>query len=168
MLGGWLYVGARDGTFTRRTFDGTTYGAPTAVATSDRIVPLADWQHDLTVLTGMFYDRGRIYYTLPGSPALYYRYFNPESGVVGAVRLIASGPVGGFDPRQVRAIFVAGNALYWATAAGTLRRTGWAQTAQAARPVGTAVTVGGPSLDGVDWSTGTVFVGEGTASGRGG
>ncbi|GAA3678108.1 hypothetical protein GCM10022237_41880 [Nocardioides ginsengisoli] len=168
MLGGWLYVGARDGTFTRRTFDGTTYGAPQAVATSDRIVPLADWHRDLSVLTGLFYDRGRIYYTLPGSRALYYRYFNPESGVVGAVRLIASGPAGAFDPRQVRGMFVAGNALYWSTASGALHRMGWVQTAQAARAAGVAATVGGPNVDGVDWSTGIVFVGQGTASGRGG
>jgi hypothetical protein len=168
MLGGRLYVGGRDGSFTRRTFDGAAFGVPEPVATSDRIVPLADWHHDLSVLTGMFYDRGRIYYTLPGSPALYYRYFNPESGVVGATRLIASGPAGAFDPRQVRGMFVAGNALYWTTATGTLRRMGWVQTPQAARATGVAVTVSGPVKDGVNWSTGIVFVGEGTASGRGG
>ena len=165
MLGSWLYVGSHDGTFTRRTFDGTSYGVPEPVATSDRIAPLADWRHDLTAMTSLTYDRGRIYYTLTGSPALYYRYFNAQSGVVGATRQIASGPVGAFDPRRVRGMFVAGNALYWSTAPGVLHRMPWVQTAQAARAAGVAVTVGGP---GVDWSTGTVFVGQGTASGRGG
>lgn len=159
VLGGQLYVAGRDGSFTRRAFDGTSYGPPEPVDGADGLVPLLDWRAELAATTGMFYDRGRIYFTLAGSRRLYYRYFNPESGVVGAVRLVASRRAGDFAPRKARGLFVAGKHLYWTTASGRLRRTGWSQTAQAARPSGEATDVGGPRIDGVRWGPGVVFVG---------
>ena len=33
MLNGWLYIAWSNGTFDRRTFDGTSYGTPIAVDT---------------------------------------------------------------------------------------------------------------------------------------
>ncbi|WGX96053.1 hypothetical protein [Nocardioides sp. L-11A] len=166
VLGDRLYVAGRDGTFTRRTFDGASYGPAVPVDGADGVVPLAAWRAELASMTGLFYDRGRLYFTLAGSRALHYRYFNPESGIVGAVRSVASRRVGGFDPRRVRALFAAGRRLYWTTADGRLRRTGWTQTAAAAVPTGAVVDVGGPGVDGVRWGPGTVFVGP--VTGRGG
>ncbi|MFJ9312750.1 hypothetical protein ACIRN4_01050 [Pimelobacter simplex] len=167
MLGSQLYTGSRDGTFTRRSFDGTTYGPVSEVATADAIVPLASWHDDLAVMTGMFYDRGRLYFTRSGSSLLYYRYFNPESGIVGTERRVASGRVPGFDPASVRGMFATRTTLSWATPDGVLHRIGWQQTAAAAVPVGRAVVVGGPGVDGVDWA-GALFVGQGAAAGQGG
>lgn len=159
LLGGHLYVAGRDGSFTRRTFDGSAYGPAEPVDGADALVPLLAWRAELAAATGLFYDRGRIYFTLAGSRALHYRYFNPQSGVVGATLLVASRRVGGFAPRKVRGMFVAGKHLYWATSNGRLRRTAWTQTAQAAEPGGEVTDVGGPKVDRVRWGPGPVFVG---------
>ena len=169
MLGSRLYVGSRDGggIFTRRTFDGRTYGPVEPVRTADAIVPLASWRDDLRFMTGMFYDRGRIYFTRAGSSLLYYRYFNPESGIVGAARLVATKRVRGFDPARVRGMYVTRTALTWATPNGVLHRIRWRQTAAAAVPVGRPAVVGGPRVDGIFWA-GALFVGQGAAAGQGG
>ncbi len=158
MINGWLYLARSDGSFTRRTFDGTTYGPVVAVDTADEITNLAAWHTDISSMTGMFYDRGRIYFTRTGSDELSYRYFNPESDVVGAARLVASGRTGDFVPSQVRGMFTTGSFLYWATGSGELRRIWWAQTPQAGFPSGAATVVGGPGVDGVEWDAGTLFL----------
>lgn len=153
LLDGRLYVAGRDGSFTRRAFDGSGYGPAEPVDAADAVTPLLAWRAELASVTGMFYDRGRIYFTLAGSRALHYRYFNPESGIVGAQRLVASRRVGGFAPRRVRGMFVAGKHLYWVTGSGRLRRTGWTQTAQSGRPSGEVAAVRGT------WTPGVVFAG---------
>ncbi|WP_110206234.1 PKD domain-containing protein [Nocardioides daejeonensis] len=153
MLNGWLYLAQSDGQFVRRSFDGTTFGAAEAVNGSELVVPFTDWRSDVSRMTGLFYDSGRLYFTLTGSNQLYYRYFTAQSGVVGAKRLVASGNVGGIDFAQVRGMFGTGDALYWATPDGALRRIDWAQGAQSGRPVaGTASVRSGPGVDGVVWS----------------
>ena len=154
MLNGYLYIAWSDGTFDRRTFDGTTYGTPEAVNTSNLITPLTDWSTDIKSMTGLFYDSGRIYFTKSGSSALYYRYFTPQSKVVGAQRLTASGNVTGIDFSQVRGMFVADGNLYWSTQSNDLRRLGWAQGPQSGTPVaGTATVVSSPTVDGYSWGS---------------
>lgn len=78
-------------------------------------------------MTGTFYDhtRGRLYYTVAGDGRLFYRYFTPESEVVGAVTFVATGPNDGFDWGTVRGMTQAGDALYVARTSGTLHRIGW-------------------------------------------
>jgi hypothetical protein len=44
--------------------------------------PVPAFSTHLASMTGMFFDGGRIYYTVSGNPRLYYRYFTPESLVV--------------------------------------------------------------------------------------
>ena len=102
MLNGNLYYGMNDGWLYKRTFDGTTLGAASLVAvdglevqppsgfnipgTTTRVPAFAlGTSSDVADMTGMFYDNGRICYTVSktGSASannnkLYYRYFNPE------------------------------------------------------------------------------------------
>jgi PKD repeat protein len=159
MVNGWLYLARSDGSFTKRTFDGTTYGPSQPVATSDQIVPLTDWRADIQAATGMFFDSGRIYFTRTGSSQLFYRYFTPQSDVVGAKRLVASNNVTGIDFSQVRGMFGTGNLLYWATPNGALHRMAWQQTAQSGVPVaGTAAITSGPGVDANLWNARALFL----------
>lgn len=168
MINGTLYTALSDGTLTKRSFDGSTYGTVSAVDTADQIVPLTDWQSDIRNATGMFFDGGRIYYTLSGSATLYYRYFSPQSDVVGAKRLVASGSVSGVDFGSVRGMFVSPSRLYWGQSDGSLHSIAWSQTGASGVPVaGTATTVSGPSLDGADWAAHALFIFQDSTGGGG-
>ncbi|MET0999819.1 MAG: PKD domain-containing protein, partial [Marmoricola sp.] len=154
MLNGYLYIAWSNGVFDRRTFDGTSYGAAEAVNTGSLLTANTDWTSDISTMTGMFYDSGRIYFTKSGSATLFYRLFTPESKVVGAQRLTASANVTGIDFAQVRGMFVADGNLYWSTPSNDLRKLGWAQGASSGRPVaGTATIVSSPTVDGYSWSS---------------
>ncbi|QYJ04216.1 PKD domain-containing protein [Nocardioides panacisoli] len=159
MLNGWLYTATSDGIFTRRTFDGNAYGAPQPVDGADQIVALTDWRSDIGSLTGLYYDSGRIYYTLAGSDFLHYRYFTSESGVVGAKRLVAASSTGEIDYSEVRGLFGTASQLFWATSSGDLRRIDWQHQGASGAPVaGTATTVSGPGADGVEWGARDYFL----------
>ena len=156
MINGSVYTAYGDGSFTRRTFDGTTFGAPVAVDGSDQIVRLDAWHTDAGRITGMFFDSSRLYYTVVGSSALYYRYFTPQDDVVGALRYTASTGVAGVDFSKVSGMFLAGGKLYFGSATdGTLGRIDWAGGAPVA---GTQAVVGGPRLDGNDWRSNGMFL----------
>ncbi len=154
MLNGYLYVAWSNGTFDRRTFNGTSYGVAEAVDTSSKLTALTDWSSDVSTMTGLFYDSGRLYFTKSGSSTLYYRYFTPESKVVGAQRLTASTNVAGIDFGQVRGMFTADGNLYWSTPSNDLRKLGWTQGAQSGAPVpGVAAVVSSPTVDGYSWGS---------------
>ena len=162
MIDGTLYNGQSDGSFVGRSYDGSTFGAPFAVNTSDLIVNDAAWHTDVQNITGMFFDRGRLYYTVAGQSALYYRYFTPESRVVGAQRFTASGNVTGLNFSTVRTMFVGGGFLFFTTTAnGNLQRIPFSNGV----PSGTVETVSGPAIDGVDWSAQDVFLFTGQVAG---
>ncbi len=162
MINGWLYVASSDGSFTRRTFDGSTYGPAVPVDTQDQLVTLADWHHDIASATGMFYDSKRIYFTLSGSSQLFYRYFNPEDDVVGAKRLVASSGVAGVDFARVRGMFGTGTQLFWAQPDGSLWVADWRAGAASGAPVtGTARQVSGPGTDGDAWAARALFLYQG-------
>lgn len=156
MPNGRLYLGNADGTFASRTFDGQKYGTPVTIDASDQEVTDVAWHRELATATGMFYSDGRIYYTIGGNEALYYRYFSVESGVVGAKRLVASQNVGVVDFSKVRGMFLdKGNRLYWAHADnGNLHRVDFG----GGHPIrGTDVVVSGPGKDGNDWRSSVTF-----------
>lgn len=122
MINDDLYMGSSNGAFNRRSFDGHTFGTPTAVDAADQLVNESDWHGDVRNIKGMFYANGRIYYTR-GTSTLYYRGFNPESGVVAALEVSATGNLPGVDWRSVGGMFTAGGHLYYAsTSDGRLRR----------------------------------------------
>jgi hypothetical protein len=104
MISGRLYTGQDDGHLLVRTFDGSTFGVP---------VDLNSWTSFASV-SGMFFDGGRIYYTLTGDPNLYYRYFTPESGVVGADAFVVSGNGDGRNWSNVNGMTMANGTLYYA------------------------------------------------------
>ncbi|WP_149814861.1 PKD domain-containing protein [Serinicoccus marinus] len=159
MINGEVYSAWSDGSFTRQTFDGSQFGTPDPVDTADELVVLRDWRNDISRATGMFFDNGRVYFTLSGSNQLFYRYLTTESGIVGAKRFVASNSVAGINFDDVRGMFATSDDLYWATSNGALHRIDLATGAQASNPVpGTAETVSGPNLDGKNWAGRDMFL----------
>jgi beta-propeller uncharacterized protein DUF5122 len=152
-LGGQLYEGRDDGRLLRWSYDGTTFGSPAEVDL--RGLPAAHQTYNaivfgfpLSKVTGMFYDSGRLYYTVAGDRRLYYRYFlsqpNVADDVVGAQVLVASGDGDGLDWSRVQGMTAAGGAIFWSEGAD-LRRVDFT----AGRPrAGTVTTVAsGVNLD---------------------
>ncbi len=125
MVDNRLVYGQSDGTLYSATFDGSTFGAAT----------LLDPYHDpawsnvqtgsgqtyqgaaspfyaqLSGVTGLTYSSGCLFYTLTGDAHLYYRYFEPESGITGATQFIATGTA---DLSHAQGLFTSGGKLYWA------------------------------------------------------
>jgi hypothetical protein len=167
-LNGRLYTGQSNGTLVSRTFSGTSvgpattlnlYGLQTAPPSSFVIpgttTPIPAFSTHLANMTGMFFDNGRIYYTVSGQPRLFYRYFTPESQVVGANLFVASVfPGQGVDWANVRGMTLAGGNLYFALANGNLHRVAWGGAA----PTGPVTQLGGPGMDGANWASRGLFV----------
>jgi hypothetical protein len=155
LVNGVLYTAYADGTLRRQTFDGTTFGAASTVATADALVPQSDWHGtDVPTLTSLFYSRGRIYFTRSGQSVLYNRAFEVEDDVVGQQRFSTAAP-GGISYSTMRGAFVASGTLYYATTLGQLFRADWSGTAPLAA---TAVQVSGPGRDLQSWGSRAMFV----------
>lgn len=151
MVDGALYTAYSNGTLTRRTFDGTSYGPASTVDTADLLVSQTDWHSgDVPQLTSLFYHRGWIYFTKSFSSQLFRRAFEPESGVVGQQRF-SVGSVAGASYLSMRGAFVAGGRLYIATAGGSLYVADWSGTGAVG---GTAVSLGSA---GGGWSSRVMF-----------
>jgi hypothetical protein len=124
LVNGVLFYGLTDGRLYARAFDKTS-----GVVGSQQGVNLYDDPDDgkripfpVASVSGMFYDSAthRVYYTVAGDSRLYYRYFTPESRVVGAQTFTA-------DRNNVSFGIVAGmtlaggRILYASTTDGSLR-----------------------------------------------
>lgn len=138
MVGSTLFYGQTDGFLYRRSFDGMGFGAPTQVnpyldplwsavqtgsgQTYAGVLPT--WYSQLSAVTGMFYANGRIYYTRSGQTALYWRWFSPDSGVVGGVENTMAG--GNIAWATTKGMFVDGDNLYVVSSTtGQLLRIGF-------------------------------------------
>ena len=152
-LGGHLYEGRDDGRLLRWNYDGSSFGPLETVDL--RSLPAGHQTHNAIVFgfpisqtTGMFFDNGRLYYTVEGDPRLYYRYFlslpQVADVVVGAQVLVASGDGDGFDWSRVRGMTAAGGRLYWSEG-GDLRRVDFAGGKP--QPGTQATVAGGGNLD---------------------
>jgi hypothetical protein len=138
-----LYTGWEDGTMTAQPFDGTTLGAATSV-------DLHDGFRDLDQVQAMFFDSAthRIYYSHRGSDKLYYRYFQPESRVVGSWAFQA--PAGTVQWSRVAGAFLIHHRLFFTNAQnGNLKRVGW--NAASGQSTGSTVNLLGPAIDGNDY-----------------
>jgi len=149
MVSGRLYTGWSDNNLYVRDFDGTTAGP--AMALNLAGVNTAT-NFPVNRVTGMFFEpsSGRLYYTLSGDARLLYRYFTPESGVVGAETFTASAT--GWS--TVSGMTLASGKLYLATSNGNLSAVDFAGGA----PSGSATVLSGPGVDGQSWQSFGLFV----------
>ncbi|MCW2611781.1 MAG: domain containing protein [Cryptosporangiaceae bacterium] len=151
-----LWTGGTNGTFQRRTFDGRTPG----VATTVPLNGLTDFSNELRNATGMFFWNGRVYYTQSGQSSLYYRYFTPESGIVGAQRFTATDSLADLDWRRVAGMTLAGDRLLWADSGnGVLRSAPFV----GGLPTTGGTVLSGSGVDGKDWRARALFLRPGGA-----
>jgi hypothetical protein len=153
LLNGNLYYGSSDGGLYRRTF-----GRTTGTIGVQRVVNLYDDPDTgeripfaIANMTGMFYDPAthRIYYTVSGDGRLFYRYFTPESEVVGAQTFTEASS--GTDFGSVAGMTLAsGRILYGSSVDGVLRSLPFSN----GRVTGSPTEV---SRDGT-WRYGALFV----------
>ena len=155
MSHGTLYTAASNGTVTRRTFNGTSYGTSFPVDAADKLVRQTDWHDtDVPALTSLFYYNGEIFFTRSGQTTMYRRGFEPESDIVGQQRFPVAA-VSGIDYSTIRGAFVANDKFYFSTTTGRLYRADWSGRS----PVGgTVVQVSGPGKDNQTWASGAMFV----------
>ncbi|HEX2307266.1 MAG TPA: PKD domain-containing protein [Jatrophihabitantaceae bacterium] len=165
MVGNTMYYGLSSGTFYKTTFDGTTLGASTAVdpyndpfwsnvdtgsGQTYRGV-ISPYYSELSSVTGAFYNSGNLYYTLSGQSKLFWRNFNPESGIIGDVEFSSSGA----NMSQVAGMFLSGSTLYWASKTdGALHSVPFSNSTVST--TGDSV-VSSPSTDGNDWRSRNLF-----------
>jgi len=124
LLNGTVYYGLSNGTFNKRTFNRSTGATGAQVAVNlypdpdnGQQIPFA-----ISTMTGMFYDPAthRIYYTMSGDNRLFYRYFTPESEVVGAQTFTAN--AGGINFSTAAGLTLASGRIFWgSTSDGALR-----------------------------------------------
>jgi hypothetical protein len=168
-----LYYGWSDGRLYRRSFDGTSVGPQVAIdlhglevqpptgffipGTTTRVPALTT---HIAGASGMFYDQGRLYYTVRNEPRLYYRSFTLESEIVGANLYVAS--TSGVDWGQVSGMSLADGFLYFGATNGSLSRIAFAN----GQISGSPQVVGGPAIDGYNWNVRGLFLsGDGSGGG---
>ena len=147
---GRIYAGWNDGTFTSRTFDGTTVGPLHAIGLNG----LTNSYWPVSSITGMALDNGRLYYTVNGDTRLLYRYFTPESDIVGAETFVASGNGDGFSWSDVSGLALSSGRLFFARTNGNLYSVAWVN----GKPSGAIATIGGPAIDGKNYASRGMFV----------
>lgn len=121
---GRLYIAWADGHIDSRPIDDAGGFGPPAVLDLGGLAEHPPAMLPVGRLTGAAFDaeRGRIYYAIEGDPRLYYRYFTPESGVVGGLPLWAGGPGAGQDWSDVEGLAIADGHLYTARRGGAVQR----------------------------------------------
>jgi hypothetical protein len=168
VVGPWLYYGWSDGQLYRRTFDGSTLGPASLVDPYDD--PYWDnvqtgsgqsyqglapslYGNEMQGVTGMFYSAGRLWYSRSGQKRLFWRWFSPESGIVGSTETTGGGTV---SFSSVQGMFLSGSTLYYVAASnGALHAVDFAGGAPS---TGTDHVVSGPPVDGTDWRAQGLFL----------
>jgi hypothetical protein len=172
MVNNTLYTGWTDGTFKKQSFDGNTFGPQTTINvkgeyTGTNVTRLltADLTNSTQKLSSMFYDprTGRLYFTRAGTTkqhgqsnndgGLYYRYFTPESDIVGDTRWdkLRSSSVSAIGADTIRGAFLSGDWLYYVTSSGELRKI---QFSAAGAFVGSSQSVN----NSINWSAKGLFL----------
>ncbi|MEU1966748.1 malectin domain-containing carbohydrate-binding protein [Micromonospora sediminicola] len=168
-VGGDLFYGV-GGDLYKRSFDGAEFGSPKKLdpyhdAKWDTVITgsapegqtyagmTVNFAAELPNVTAMFYKSGRLYYSLAGQSTLFWRWFTPDTGTVGAERATVAGTTAFAD---AGGLFLDGDNLYVVSrTTGNLSSMAWSDGV----PTGSATVRSGPGVDNVDWRGTAVFVG---------
>jgi PKD repeat protein len=161
-----VYYGSTDGNFYQRSFDGTTFGPAVSIdpyddPTWDNVQTgsgntyqgaKSSFYSEMSSLTSMFYSNGRVYYTLSGNTHMFWRWFEPDDGVMGADEFTTTD---GIDWSHVAGAFLSGSTLYFAdSATKSLFKVAFNATQASGTP-----TLADSSID---WTSTGAFLGPGT------
>ncbi|MCA1842762.1 MAG: hypothetical protein LC792_06135, partial [Actinobacteria bacterium] len=152
-VGDRLYTGRDDGRLEVRPITPGGFGAPADV----NLYGTPDTQFPITRVTGMFYDNGRLYHTVAGDGRLFYRWFSPESGVVGWDVFVAGGDGDGLNFNGAQGLTKASGRLVYSRD-GSLRTVDFRD----GRPAPGTDTVVANSVG--DWSSLGLFILPGTSA----
>ena len=145
-INGNVYAAMNNGTLTKETFNGTSFGSATTV----NLNGLTNFATEMQQMTSMFYLNGHIYYTVNGSSQLRSRGFSADADVVGALSFVTANNLPDINWANVSGMFYANGNLYWVNrVTGDLMRSTWANGGPVA---GTAVVVSGPGKDANTWT----------------
>lgn len=111
-----------------------------------------DFYAQIPSVTGMFYWKGRLYYSRSNSASLHWRSFSTDSGIVGAHAHKVHGGVGW---KHSRGLFRSGNRLFFAKRDG---RRLFSISFENGRPAGKVRLVRGAAGNGIDWNSRGSFV----------
>jgi hypothetical protein len=130
-----VYYGSTDGNFYQRSFDGLNFGP--AIAVDPYHDPVWDgvptgsdnenydgtpsaFYSSIPSLTSLFYFNGRVYYTVAGKTHMFWRWFEPDSGVMGSDEFRTTDSI---DWSDTAGAFLSGSNLYFVTSGnGHLRK----------------------------------------------
>jgi hypothetical protein len=124
VVGNTLFYGTTLNRFYQASFDGSAVGASSAVDPYNDPAWCSvqtgsgqtycgvgvNYYGQLSSVSGAFYQNGRLYYTLQSQGTLYWRWFSPDSGIVGSQQFsVAANPLS-----NAAGLFASGNTLYYA------------------------------------------------------
>jgi PKD repeat protein len=165
-VGNSVFFGSSNGNFYKAGFDGANltnlsvvdpYNDPawsSVVTGSGQTYQGAkpNYYNEMMSVTGAFFSKGKLYYTLVGSSNLYWRWFSPDSGIIGSAEYtVATAP-----NLNDAGMFLSGNTLYYASLTdGTLHTRAFNNGAPDAT---TDAVISGPAIDGNDWRAHSLFL----------
>lgn len=167
MVDNTVFYGMADGWLYRRTFTGSAFGSaakvnpysdplwdnvPTGSGTSTYAGVTSNFYAEIPAVSSMFFANGKLFYTRAAQSAMNWRWFNPDSGIVGATESTVAGTSGFTNVGGVA--FVSGSTFYFSRTNGDLYKMGWTGSA----PTGTAVPISGPGVDKANWNTPAGFL----------
>jgi hypothetical protein len=145
MVNGVLYTVSSTGTISSRTYDGTTFGAPTAVPS---------W-HSLANVSSLTYHGGWLLYTKPGDPRLYRRGMTLDGMLIDPVETVVSGNGDGLAWTDIIGLAVVDGKILGAHADGNLTST---VITRGVPEAATRTTISGPAVgDGRTWNGRDLF-----------
>ena len=172
MVGSTIFYGTADQKFYRAAFDGKNVGPPVSIDPYDDPTwagvdtgsrntydgVKTGYYGELPNVTGAFYSDGRLYYSQYGSSRLYWRYFSPDSGIVGGQEFTVTGA----DFPTTAGEFLSGSTLYYANRTdGSLHTVaftnGGTNGTAPSVDMTTDRTVSGPAVDNNDWRAHGLF-----------
>jgi len=165
LAGNQLFYGSSDGFLYRTTVTGSSFGAPVKVdpyhdpvwdgvdtndgTTFDGASPQLYSQ--MPNVTGMFYQAGKLYFTLANDAQLRWAWFSPDSGIVDNRQTLVPSST---SFAQADGMFLSGNTLYFVKKSD---KSLYSVTFSNGAVTGTPQLVNGPGNGGVDWSNSSLF-----------